>query len=102
MKVPSYTLDWIMKQTETAYMRHRYGTGAWQLIIRFLHGMDFAPAEIVAILYSKHMRLADDSFGTNRGPNSNTFKKYFETYPQYFTQAEMYYLITGRRLQVAS
>lgn len=96
--IDAWTLEYCMNETLDAYMRPVYGNSAWSRVIRFLISKDFTPAEIIAILRSKHMRWADDSAENNRSRSKN-FVRYFEDpmNEQSFDREGMYYLLSGRR-----
>lgn len=88
------TLEFLMKRTEGAYMRERYGDAQWSSIIKFLHRQDLTTAEIELILCSKHMRW---SYDQRDRPTRIEFERYFREHADYFTQEALYRLWSGRR-----
>ena len=68
---------------ETAYMNYAYSANAYQRVAEFLiDEMAFTPAQAEWVMQSKHMRWADDRFGSGElgRAKSGNFRRYFDMY----------------------
>ena len=73
------SIDLILSETQTAYMRPMYGETAWRLVAKFLTRNGHDSLDAARLMNSKHMRWADDaeSSGRRDEPNSATFIRYY-------------------------
>jgi hypothetical protein len=75
-----FTLDQIIEACSTAHMADEYGEVALSTIVLFLLNEGHSAYEVEAIVKSKHLRWADDTYGAGDGQKTNsvTFQRYYD------------------------
>jgi hypothetical protein len=86
----------IAQDTSDAYSADRYGSVEWTRAADELLRRGMTPAQVNAVLRSKHMRYAaDESRDDPKNPTAADLVAFMDRYPRHFTRPALTQLVEG-------